>query len=253
MRAILTYHSIDSSGSPLSVSPEAFRAHCDFLSSGRVQVLPLEALVRAPATADAVALTFDDGFANFATQAAPRLLDHELPVTMFVVTDHVGGRNNWAGRTVPGIPDLPLLTWTDLQRLAGQGVEIGAHTRRHCDLTTLDARRIADEVEGSVAVFEDRLGQRPHAFAYPYVAVNAAAAGAARQICARACTTELRALGTHDDPALLPRLDMYYFRDPGQLESWGTASFRSRLWLRGQGRRLRGVLQGTSRRRGEAA
>lgn len=253
MRAILTYHSIDGSGSPVSVTPEVFHAHCAFLSSGRVQVLPLETLVRAPAGTDAVALTFDDGFANFATQAAPLLRDHDLPATLFVVTDHVGGRNNWGGRTVRGIPDLPLLTWTDVAHLAGQGVEIGAHTRRHPDLTTLSDPALVDEVEGSVAVIEERLGQRPAAFAYPYGAVNTAAAGAARRACALACTTELRALGTHDDPALLPRLDMFYFRDPGQLEAWGTRTFRSRLWLRGQGRRLRGVMQGTGRRRGEAA
>ena len=65
MRAILTYHSIDPSGSPISVSPAAFRRHIEWLASGRVRVVRLEELMRLPAGEDAVALTFDDGFAKF--------------------------------------------------------------------------------------------------------------------------------------------------------------------------------------------
>ena len=38
MRAILTYHSIDESGSPISVDPDAFRRHVRWLASGRVRV-----------------------------------------------------------------------------------------------------------------------------------------------------------------------------------------------------------------------
>ncbi len=44
MRAILTYHSIDSSGSPISLSEESFRGHVRFLGSGRVSVVPLAEL-----------------------------------------------------------------------------------------------------------------------------------------------------------------------------------------------------------------
>ena len=38
MRAILTYHSIDDSGSPISIAPADFRRHLDWLTSGRVPV-----------------------------------------------------------------------------------------------------------------------------------------------------------------------------------------------------------------------
>src|SRR5690606_37701023 len=60
MRAILTYHSIDESGSPISVSREAFRAHVRWLASGAVKVRPLAELVDARDGGDAVAITFDD-------------------------------------------------------------------------------------------------------------------------------------------------------------------------------------------------
>lgn len=253
MRAILTYHSIDVSGSPISVSPDVFRAHCDFLSSGRVRVLPLETLLTDPRAGDAVALTFDDAFVNFATHAAPLLDRHGLPSTLFVVSDHVGGHNDWGGRPAFGVPHLPLLTWPELAELQNRGVQIGAHTRHHQPLVQLRGAELADEVQGAVARIESALGRRPDTFAYPYGAVDSEAAAVVRDACAWACTTELRALGTDEDRVLLPRLDMYYFRDPGQLEAWGTAAFRSRLWLRGQGRRLRRLARGASSRMEHAA
>lgn len=247
MRAILTYHSIDASGSPISVSPEVFRAHCRFLASGRVRVVPLVSLLEDPAADDVVALTFDDGFANFATEAAPPLDAHGLPSTVFVVSDHVGGSNDWGGRVSPHVPQLPLLGWDDLLSLQDRGVTLGAHTRRHRPLPRLRGDELLDEVQGGIDRIAAAAGRRPVAFAYPYGAVDAVVAAVVRDACAWGCTTELRALGSQEDRALLPRLDMYYFRSPGQLEAWGTAGFRSRLWLRKQGRRLRRLATGSSR------
>ena len=45
MRAILTYHSIDDSGSLISVAPAVFRSHVQWLTSGRVRALSLEDLI----------------------------------------------------------------------------------------------------------------------------------------------------------------------------------------------------------------
>lgn len=253
MRAILTYHSIDESGSPISVGPDVFRAHCAFLASGKVQVVSLETLWEDPPAGDAVAITFDDGFSNFATEAMPVLRDHAFPATLFVVSDHVGGHNDWGGRRARGIPHLPLLSWTELADLAGRGVRIGAHTRRHRKLTSITGIELRDEVQGSVARIESALGRRPTSFAYPFGAVDDPAAAVVREACALACTTELRALGAHEDRVLLPRLDMFYLRDRGQLEAWGSAGFRSRLWLRGQGRRLRRLASGATRMSDSAA
>lgn len=250
MRAILTYHSIDDSGSAISVSPESFRAHVRWLASGRVRVLPLEQLAAAGDEGDAVALTFDDGFANFAESAAPVLADHALPCTVFVVAEHVGGHNDWGGGgSAVDIPELPLMGWETLGTLAAAGVGIGAHTRRHRDLTTVRGAMLEDEVAGCAERIASELGERPRNFAYPYGAVDVAAASVVRDHFDLACTTELRALRADDDRALLPRLDMYYFRDDGQLEAWGTPAFRGRVWLRAQGRRVRGLV----RRFGHAA
>jgi peptidoglycan/xylan/chitin deacetylase (PgdA/CDA1 family) len=242
MRAILTYHSIDSSGSPVSVPEETFAAHAAFLASGRVRVLPLADLPSAPDHEDAVALTFDDGFRNFATHAQPLLQERALPATIFVVSDVVGGSNAWGGREVPGIPTLPLMDWPDLHAARDAGFEIGAHTRSHPWLTTLSPAQLEDETAGCVERLRAELGQRPDRFAYPYGDVNESVARVARDVFSHSVTTELRPLADGDDVALLPRVDAWYFRRPGALEDWGSPAFRRRLWLRAQGRRVRELM-----------
>jgi peptidoglycan/xylan/chitin deacetylase (PgdA/CDA1 family) len=241
MRAILTYHSIDESPSAISVSPDAFRRHVAWLASGAVRVVSLEELLRLPPDADAVALTFDDGFVNFAEMAAPLLARNRLPATLFVVTEHVGGTNAWGGTCAQDIPTLPLLDWPALGRMAEQGVTIGAHSRTHAHLPELSPAALEDEIGGSADRIERELGVRPAVFAYPYGEANDAVVRAARDF-PLAVTTELRPLAEHDDPRVLPRLDMYYFRTGNWLEAYGSARFRQYLWVRSRARLVRAAL-----------
>lgn len=247
MRAILTYHSIDSSGSPVSVPEEAFRAHVRFFGSGRVSVVPLAELPSMPDEKDAIAITFDDGFLNFSSSAMPLLAHRGFPATVFVVSDAVGGTNEWGGESTPGIPSLPLMSWPDLGRARDAGFEIGAHTRHHPDLTGLSPEQIEDEMAGCSERICSELGERPRRFAYPYGLVSPAVAQSARERFEHSVTTEFRMLSSGDDPALLPRLDAWYFQRPGTLEAWGTAAFRRRIWIRAQGRRVRAMMTATGR------
>src|SRR6266567_582001 len=139
MRAILTYHSVDPSGSPISVSREVFRRQMAWLAASPVRVVPVAALLAGGRGEDAVALTFDDGYRNLAVEVAPLLAEHGFPWTVFVVSDRVGGTNAWSGGRGGGVPELPLLDWDGLRRLAASGVEIGSHTRHHPRLSRLDA------------------------------------------------------------------------------------------------------------------
>lgn len=242
MRAILTYHSIDRSGSPISVAPEEFRRHAAWLASGRVRVVPLADLVGLPPDADAVALTFDDGFINFAAEAAPLLGAHALPATLYVVAGHAGGDNAWGGRIDARVPRLPLLDWPALGRMAEQGVELGAHTRTHSHLTQVSPAALEDELAGAADTIRRETGRVVKSLAYPYGDADARVAAAARRCFPLGVTTELRMLAAGEDSLLLPRLDMFYLRAPGRLEAWGTSRFAGRLWLRAQARRLRASL-----------
>lgn len=262
MRAVLTYHSIDPSGSAVSVDRGAFRRHVAFLASGRVRVLPLAEILREAAAsalsspspspspsaqgdgADAVALTFDDGFVSFETEALPALRDAGLPATVYVVSDRVGADNRWGGARSEGIPDLALMDWDGIGRAAEAGIEIGSHTRTHPKLTEVSDARLEDELAGSRDRIAARTGAEPRSFAYPYGEVDDRAAAAAGRVYANAVTTQLAPLASASDLLRVPRLDAYYLREPGRLERFGTPGFRSYVARRAL---LRGLRRGVGR------
>lgn len=245
MRAILTYHSIDDSGSVISLPESVFRSHAAWLGSGAVRVTGVGELLSLDPRDDAVAITFDDGFANFASMAWPILRDHGLPATVFVVSDHVGGTNAWGGHTDTSIPELPLLDWDGLAGLAERGVELGSHTRRHPRLPGLDPERLENELRGSAEAIERHTGVRPAGFAYPYGAVDSTSRHAVERSYEWACTTELTWLPDRVECHTLPRLDSYYYRDATRIERWGSRAFRRHVRLRGRARRLRARVAGT--------
>jgi peptidoglycan/xylan/chitin deacetylase (PgdA/CDA1 family) len=239
VRAILTYHSIDESGSAISVSEDVFRSQVAWLAKSEVRVVTLDALMRMPSESNAVALTFDDGFVNFGDVAAPLLADHGMPSTLFVVADAAGRTNRWPGRTDRGVPELPLLGWAALGRLREQHVEIGAHTRTHENLARLTNGRLGEEIIGGAERIRTEIGYAPAVFAYPYGAVSDAAVGLVSSRFSWGCTTEMRSVSANEARALLPRIDMFYLREPGQLERWGTDRFRYHLKLRAGARLVR--------------
>lgn len=250
MKATLTYHSLDDSGSAISVTPSAFANHLAWLSSGRVRVLPLAELVtHDDAADDAVAITFDDGFANV-REAVTQLRDRGLPVTLFAVTGRVGTTNEWNDQPQRGIPTLPLLSWTDLEQLTGKGLSVEAHSRSHVSFVGLSETALDAELRGCQEDLHARLGVTSTQLAYPYGEVNDAVEARARAFYRHAHTTEFRVVTNGDSATRLPRLDMYYFQEPGVLESWGTRAFARRLAWCATRRRLRGrIAEGVALRR----
>jgi peptidoglycan/xylan/chitin deacetylase (PgdA/CDA1 family) len=238
MRAILMYHSIDSTGSAISVTAEAFRRHVRWLASAQVRVVDVAELLELPAEDEAVALTFDDGFESFGALAAPLLEEHGFTATVFVVSQRVGTTNAWepAGGS---IPNLALMGWDELGRLAERGFQVGAHTRTHPRLTDVSDDRMRDEVAGSAEDIATELGVLPLAFAYPYGACDEAVEAVAGDSFPLACSTDLDVLGEPSRRTRLPRLDMYYYRDPARLDAWGTRRFQWHLTARQAGRKLR--------------
>ncbi len=251
MRAILTWHSVDDSNSLISVTASQLERQLDWLASGKVLVLPVSALVTSTDDVDAIALTFDDGFTNFSSIAAPLLQERNLPATVFIVPSKVGGTNSWdvsSGR--PEIPPLRLMTWDEIRRVEQQGIEIGGHGLTHASLAGRDATFLAAEIEECTSIIEASLGKRPSCFAYPYGKYDRATLSAVSKTHAAACTTRFDFVTALDAPHELPRLDNYYFRDNRMLESWGTRRFAAFVKFRKAGRTVRkAVGQATERRR----
>lgn len=238
MRAILTFHSIDDSGSVISYAPSALARLLAALDEARLPVCDLDTLL-SPATTRGVALTFDDGMKSVHDRALPVLRDHKAPSHLFLATGSVGGSNRWAAQPA-GIPELEMLDWDELGRLQEGGVRIESHTHSHPDLRTVDEARMADECERADRAIEERLGRRPTYFAYPYGRHDAGARELVRARYRAGVTVELGELRGGEDAAALPRLDTYYLRAPWLYRSLEGPLPRAYLALRGLLRRVRG-------------
>lgn len=239
MRAILTFHSIDGSGSVVSYPPAAFAELLGALEAARMPVCDLDTLL-APGTRRGVALTFDDGMKSLRTHALAVLRDHRVPSHLFLATGAVGGTNRWAAQPA-GIPELEMLDWDDLEALQSAGMRVEAHTHSHPDLRGIEPARFDEECERADALIERRLGRRPAYFAYPYGRHDAQARERARGRYRASVTVELRELGEAEDLAALPRLDTYYLRAPWTYRRLEGALPRAWLRARAALRRLRGT------------
>jgi len=240
VRAVITYHSIDPSNSAISISEAEFRRHIQWLASGGVPVVSLDTLLSEPADSDAIALTFDDGFKSFGEIALDLLSKHGLPATLFIVTGKVGGTNAWEpGAAATSLPVVPLLDWAGIARAVERGVTIGSHGRTHRRLPSLAPPELDDELRGSLDDLRRELGMSPLAFCYPYGDATERELNAVARTYRLAVTTELRPVAENEDPYTVPRIDAYYLRRPGRLESFGTPAFARYLRARRKGRSLK--------------
>jgi len=146
-------------------------------------------------------LTFDDGLVDNLDTLVPLLADVGAPATVFPVS-------GWLGQRHPDAPWTRVMTAEELRELHRAGVEVGAHTASHPDLTSLPPERAAAELGEGRRELEALLGRTIDLLAYPYGEANPAVVAAADAAGFRAaCRTQGR--GSWSEPLQLPRQDMY--------------------------------------------
>jgi peptidoglycan/xylan/chitin deacetylase (PgdA/CDA1 family) len=173
---ILMYHSIATSATARFAScvlaPAAFAEQMAFLDEHGYTPITVSRLVESlgeaarPLPERPVVLTFDDGYADFYTNAFPVLSRHGFTATFYVVTKFVNGTSSWL--RYEGETDRPMVTWSQLRELNAAGIECGAHTRTHAQIDTLSRSEAWDEVNGSRDELEQQLGCAVTSFAYPF-------------------------------------------------------------------------------------
>jgi peptidoglycan/xylan/chitin deacetylase (PgdA/CDA1 family) len=214
---ILTYHSLDDSGSVISVSPRIFADQMRILHELGVRVVPLstiqDILGGAVASERVVAITFDDGFRSVYEHAFPVLQRYGFPATIFPVTDYCGKTNDWPSQPLH-MKRHPLLTWNEIREMNQEGIAIGSHTRTHPDLRMLPDHRVEEELLASKRQIEDRVGCPVSMFAYPYGVYNDAVRDIVQAHFSLSCSTSLGFVSRQSDLFALERLDMYYLRHP---------------------------------------
>ena len=163
---ILVYHYIrinpdplDRLGWGLSVSPAEFQQQMDWLRIAGGHPVTLAQVIAAmqggpPLPPHPVVLTFDDGYADFATAAVPVLLREGFVATDFVVSGFLGR---------PGY-----MTAAQVLQVAALRMVIGAHTVHHVDLDAMPPQLATIEIDASKATLEQLLHRPVLDFAYPY-------------------------------------------------------------------------------------
>lgn len=232
---ILMYHSIAEAPGPTSIAPRLFEAQVSALVASGLAVLRMDEVPGhlTNGRGRAVAITFDDGFRDFAVTAWPVLRRLNLPAMVYIPTDCIDGAERWDGAHRP---PRPLMSWNEVRRLASEGVDFGNHTATHPDLSRLDAEKVIAETERAGMRMLAETGQRPVHFAPPYGRSSAIA----RRVIARhhktSVGTWLATARTSSDPYNLPRIEMYYYTDmrrwSAHLSGRGASYLRLRRTMR---------------------
>ncbi len=217
--SVLLYHHIgpvrEEACRGLTVEPEVFSRHMAALSAmGFASVGPSQwvdhvrsgsAIPRYP-----LMLTFDDAYADLTTYAFPVLSKHGFTATVFVPTSFTGTSLRCSPQRADA--SLPIMSAGAIRESAALGIEFGAHSRTHADLTGLAAADVLEEMRGSRDELASLTGSAVTAFAYPYGRHDATCKRIAEELFAAAFTIE-EGLNDRDTPLATLRRTMVQHRD----------------------------------------
>ncbi len=239
---ILMYHAVEAAPRPpqykhFYVTAKEFAGQMRMLHRAGYTALTFEALARAmagtePLPARPVLLTFDDGYANLLPHVHPLLRELGMSYTVFLVSEKVGGTNDWVA--VDGYEPTPLLSWEEIGRMqADGGVEFQAHTATHRHLNRLSEAEARREMARCKDALEQRLGTPMTTLCYPYGGHDEATTRLARECgYTMAVTTEFGRARPGDDPMRLPRISVYHVPPVSLTYGIGSLNFRWRLETR---------------------
>jgi peptidoglycan/xylan/chitin deacetylase (PgdA/CDA1 family) len=172
---ILMYHQIDQpppSGTPLRgmvVSPSSFARQMKLIKLLGYKGLSMSELtpyLKGHLEGKVVGITFDDGYRNNLKYALPILKSAGFSATVYVVSHAIGRTNAWDAPL--GIKMKRLMNQKELGTWIKAGMDVGAHSRDHVDLTRCHADAAYDQIVGCRQDLEDALDTEVLHFCYPY-------------------------------------------------------------------------------------
>lgn len=202
--SVLIYHRVGAAtGGQMTLDPAEFERQVEWLNRNH-RVIDLDTAIDeitgSGPTRAGVALTFDDGTADWIDVVAPILVRHATPATFYLTTAYPEGE-------LP-LPDgEPAISWAGLDELMSTGLAtVGSHTHTHRLLDRLEPSAIADELDRSIDLIGSHLNVAARHFAYPKaVDPSAPAHDAVRQRFRSAALAGTRANGAGGDPHRLQR------------------------------------------------
>ena len=246
---VLGFHAIEERPSAIAFPPELFRRAMAGLRERGYRAVPLMAAVDClregkPFPDHAFVLTFDDGYQTVYQEAFPCLQQQGWGATLFLTVGSPGSR---AGLVrLPSMGGRSMLGWQEVRELQQYGMEIGAHTLTHPDLTRLSRERVEAEVRGSKEFIEEMLGTPVVSFCYPYGYCDAQSRDVVRRHFSSACSGRLGLVTRKSDRYALERVEAYYMNSDRRFQLMTTKLFPWYLRMRRIPRRVRQALERTS-------
>ena len=231
---ILTFHSMDEQDAVISFSPDLFATGISIWHQAKYQSVRLDALnIENRFSASTLVITFDDGYASVYRHAFPVLLEHNMTATIFLT---VGKEHS---DRVPMLNGREMLSWREIREMHAYGIEFGAHTLTHPDLTRLPLVEIETEMRESKERIEQILGADVSSFAYPFGRLDARSRSIAQKYFSRAVSDRLGWAHTRSDLWALERLDAFYMKNAKYWDALFTPWFRGYIFARRVPRELR--------------
>lgn len=121
--AVLMYHHIDEEESGATITPERFKEHLNTLKTKGYNVISIDVLRdflngETEVPANAVLLTFDDGYESFYNYAYPILKEVDMTATVFMIVKHIDVKEG----------QIPKLSWDQMQEMLEDGMSFYSHT-----------------------------------------------------------------------------------------------------------------------------
>lgn len=243
---ILTFHALDDQPSVISFPPELFERAMGHLHDRGYQTLHLPEIIERVSRGlsfpeRSFGITFDDGYRSVYDRAFLILRRYDFSATVFLTVAQAG---SWIDSDrSPPMCDRTMLSWGEIREMQRYGIDFGAHTLTHPDLTRLSLKQAEREICESKAIIEEALGISVLSFAYPYGRYD----DRCREIVMRhyvcACSDRLGMVDTRTDLYCLERVDTAYLRTERLFGLMSSVLFPMYIKARNVPRRFRRAVQ----------
>lgn len=230
---VLTFHTLDDFSSVTSFPPKLFRFGLTLLHENGYRTISLLEVadclrMKKSFPEKSFVMTFDDGYETVYQVAFPILQKYDMSATVFLTVGGEGTKK--PEERLPPLEGRSMLNWHEIEEMNQWGIEFGAHTLTHPDLTQLSRDQMEKEICDSKKIIEKRLGKTVFCFAYPYGRYNEHVRKLVQQHFTCASSDRLGFVTPHSTPYTLERVDAYYLQSNPLFRLMLTRWFSGYIW-----------------------
>ncbi len=230
---ILLYHRVsDQFRDNVTIGIEQFDKQMAYLANNYVTVSLRDVVngrVKRNSPKPLIAISFDDGYLDNFTNAAPILLKHQLPCTFFISTEKIAENKPFDHDLKALGFGLDNMNWNQVLKMKKWGLDFGSHTLNHVNLAQVNDIDALYEIEESMNQIRTRLNQNDVFIAYPYGGkrhINSERLTMIKNVGYSACFSAYGGCNTSD-------LDPFDIKRIGVNWAFGMLAFKARLrgWI----------------------